>query len=296
MALVGASPAAHADLYGFVDENGTAHLATRPLDSRYRLFVRSGGSLDLRGRAALGAAPAGGSERAKLYDALSHHPALKRLSPVIMRAADRFDVDPALLKAVIAAESGFDPDAVSPKGAIGLMQVMPETGERYGVRADKKRSVADKLSDPSINVATGARFLRDLQARYPARLELVLAAYNAGEGAVARHAYQVPPYAETRDYVVAVMELYRRFDPDAAMASATSVTEGAVRAALPSRPGTQGNARGAGNRRVHVILGAPAGLPVVPAEIPAVLKHDSHDAPRTEARSGPPVPLSSSDP
>lgn len=248
--LLTAAPLAHADLYGYVDENGVAHLAARKLDARFRLVVSSGANADLR--IAQGEAQTGlvsGADRSRLYDALARHPNLRKLAPVIAQAADRFHVDAALLKAVIAAESGFDSDAVSPKGAVGLMQVLPATGERYGVRADARRTVADKLTDPRTNVLTGARYLRDLQARYPDRLELVLASYNAGEGAVARHADQIPPYAETQSYVAAVLELYRRFNPDAPASGGGTLKTGV--------PGGRANISGSRNGRIHVILGAP---------------------------------------
>jgi len=269
-ALLVAPPLAHAELYGYVDENGVAHLAARKLDARYRLVVSNGGNVDLRAQQQGGVVT--GADRSRLYDALARHPNLKKLAPVIAQAAQKFHVDAALLKAVIAAESGFDSDAVSPKGAVGLMQVLPTTGERYGLRADARRTVADKLTDPRTNVLTGARYLRDLQARYPDRLELVLASYNAGEGAVARHADQIPPYAETRDYVAAVLELYRRFNPDGADAAPGN---GVIRAS--GGDGKIGNARVNGSRdgRIHVILGAPQGLPVVPATMPNASVRDS---------------------
>ncbi|MCE4058845.1 lytic transglycosylase domain-containing protein [Pandoraea sputorum] len=268
--LLVATPLAHAELYGYVDENGVAHLAARKLDARYRLVVGNGGNVDLRAQQQGGAVT--GADRSRLYDALARHPNLKKLAPVIAQAAQKFHVDAALLKAVIAAESGFDSDAVSPKGAVGLMQVLPTTGERYGLRADARRTVADKLTDPRTNVLTGARYLRDLQARYPDRLELVLASYNAGEGAVARHADQIPPYAETRDYVAAVLELYRRFDPEGGDATPGN---GVIRAS--GGGGKIGNARVNGSRdgRIHVILGAPQGLPVVPATMPNASIRDS---------------------
>ncbi|MFK0375286.1 lytic transglycosylase domain-containing protein [Pandoraea sp. NPDC090278] len=272
-ALLVATPLAHAELYGYVDENGVAHLAARKLDARYRLVVGNGGNggnVDLRAQQQ--GAVVTGADRSRLYDALARHPNLKKLAPVIAQAAQKFHVDAALLKAVIAAESGFDSNAVSPKGAVGLMQVLPTTGERYGLRADARRTVADKLTDPRTNVLTGARYLRDLQARYPDRLELVLASYNAGEGAVARHADQIPPYAETRDYVAAVLELYRRFNPDGADAAPGN---GVIRASGDG--GKIGNARVNGSRdgRIHVILGAPQGLPVVPATMPNASIRDS---------------------
>ncbi|VVE21323.1 lytic transglycosylase [Pandoraea aquatica] len=275
--LLAATPLAHAELYGYVDENGVAHLAARKLDARYRLVVgngANGGSVDLRAQQQGGVVT--GADRSRLYDALARHPNLKKLAPVIAQAAQKFHVDAALLKAVIAAESGFDSDAVSPKGAVGLMQVLPTTGERYGLRADARRTVADKLTDPRTNVLTGARYLRDLQARYPDRLELVLASYNAGEGAVARHADQIPPYAETRDYVAAVLELYRRFNPEGADAVPGN---GVIRAS--GSGGKIGNARVNGSRdgRIHVILGAPQGLPVVPANMPNATIRDSAASP-----------------
>ncbi|APD11199.1 hypothetical protein UC34_08700 [Pandoraea vervacti] len=268
--LLAAAPLAHAELYGYVDENGVAHLAARKLDARYRLVVGNGANVDLRANRQQGVVS--GADRSRLYDALARHPNLKKLAPVIAQAAQKFHVDAALLKAVMAAESGFDSAAVSPKGAVGLMQVLPATGERYGVRADARRTVADKLADPRTNVLTGARYLRDLQARYPDRLELVLASYNAGEGAVARHDDQIPPYAETRDYVAAVLELYRRFNADGLDAPSG---HGVIQAS--GGGGKLGNARINGSRdgRIHVILGAPSGLPVVPATMPNASVRDS---------------------
>ena len=271
-ALLVATPLAHAELYGYVDENGVAHLAARKVDARYRLVVSSGGNVDPRVQQQVGVVS--GADRSRLYDALARHPGLKKLAPVIAQAAQKYHVDAALLKAVIAAESGFDSAAVSPKGAVGLMQVLPATGERYGVRADARGTVADKLTDPRTNVLTGARYLRDLQARYPDRLELVLASYNAGEGAVARHADQIPPYAETRDYVAAVLELYRRFNPAAPDAASGGVIQAS---GDDGKIGGVGNARVSGSRngRIHVILGAPSGLPVVPANMPNASVRDS---------------------
>ncbi|MFJ2991979.1 lytic transglycosylase domain-containing protein [Pandoraea sp. NPDC087047] len=268
--LLAAAPLAHAELYGYVDENGVAHLAARQIDARYRLVVSNDSNVDPRMQQQAGVVS--GPDRSRLYDALARHPRLKKLAPLIAQAAQKYHVDAALLKAVIAAESGFDSDAVSPKGAVGLMQVLPATGERYGVRADARATVAEKLTDPRTNVLTGARYLRDLQARYPDRLELVLASYNAGEGAVARHADQIPPYAETRDYVAAVLELYRRFNPDAPDAAPGSDI---IRASGDG--GKVGNARISGSRngRIHVILGAPSGLPVVPATMPNASVRDS---------------------
>ena len=114
-------------------------------------------------------------------------------------AARRHGLDPDLVVAVAAVESGFRPTAVSPKGAQGVMQLMPGTARDLGV--------SDPL-DPAANVDAGTRYLRDLLARFDGDLSKALAAYNAGPGAVARH-QGVPPYRETRDYVKKVLRRYR---------------------------------------------------------------------------------------
>ena len=91
---------------------------------------------------------------------------------MIRAAADQHGVDEQLLKAIATAESGFNAQAVSPKGAIGLMQVIPDTAMRFGVEGDKKRSLEQKLKDPAINVPLGARYLRHLQTLFPGRIDL----------------------------------------------------------------------------------------------------------------------------
>ena len=123
------------------------------------------------------------------------------------------------LKAVMAAESGFNPDAVSPKGAVGLMQIMPGTAERYGLSGDGKRPVEEKLRDPKLNIRIGTRYLADLLKLYPRQLHLVLASYNAGEGAVQQYGNTVPPYDETRAYVDWVQALQQAFRSQALMAA-----------------------------------------------------------------------------
>lgn len=123
-------------------------------------------------------------------------------SPVrsmIITVAARLKVDPALVQAIVAVESSFDPRAISPKGAIGLMQLMPQTASRY--------DVSDPF-DPQENLTGGTRYLRDLLNRFGGDLPQVLAAYNAGEAAV--YKYQgVPPYRETREYIQKVLARYR---------------------------------------------------------------------------------------
>ena len=117
-------------------------------------------------------------------------------------SARRYGLDPLLVRAVIQTESNFDPMAVSPKGAVGLMQLMPQTAQRYGV---------ENRFDPAQNVEGGVRYLRDLLAMFDGDLTLALAAYNAGEGAVLKYGRRVPPYAESQQYVVKVRAFYDGF-------------------------------------------------------------------------------------
>ena len=126
-------------------------------------------------------------------------------------------IDPALLHAIIAVESDNSRIAVSPKGAIGLMQVLPNTGRRFG---------ASDLFNPAQNIDAGARYLRVLAAMFNNDLALVLAAYNAGENAVARFGNRIPPYPETKHYVARVIERYRqlKFAPKSADEGSASST------------------------------------------------------------------------
>lgn len=129
-------------------------------------------------------------------------------------AAHESGLDPELVHAVIAVESAYQPAAISPKGAVGLMQVMPETASSHGVRDP---------ADVTANLRAGTRHLSGLMTRFDNRLDLVLAAYNAGEGAVRRHGNSVPPYAETRNYVPAVMGKYQSTSHRASAKSAKQI-------------------------------------------------------------------------
>jgi hypothetical protein len=117
-------------------------------------------------------------------------------------AAERHRVDGLLVAAIVEAESGFVPDRVSPKGAVGLMQVLPSTAGEYGEAGEAKN-----LLDPRTNLDVGSRYLGRLIKDFGGNLELAVAAYNAGPGAVERYG-GVPPYTETRDYVRKVLALY----------------------------------------------------------------------------------------
>jgi soluble lytic murein transglycosylase-like protein len=130
----------------------------------------------------------------------------------VQAAARQHNVEPALIHAVISAESAYNPLAKSSKGARGLMQLVPETAARYGV--------TDML-DPKQNIDGGTRYLRDLLAMFGSDLRLVIAAYNAGEGAVQRYG-SIPPYAETRNYVPKVLAYYQRYRAAATATAATT--------------------------------------------------------------------------
>lgn len=120
---------------------------------------------------------------------------------VVATAARATQLDPALLHAVISAESGYQPLAVSPRGATGLMQLMPATARQLGV---------SNIDDPGQNVMAGARYLSQLQREFNGDISLALAAYNAGPATVKRHGNVIPPYAETQAYVPRVLQAYRR--------------------------------------------------------------------------------------
>lgn len=186
--------AAAARPWKFVDEEGVVHLGndTPPVDR---------GALTWLGPQAADPLP----ER---LPALARMPGYAAVRPALWRAARDHGLDPALLVAIAAVESGFDPRAISPKGALGLLQVMPDTARRFGwahVPAVQLRAV---LLQAEPNAQTGARILSELLNRWQGRLELALAAYNAGDGAVQRYGGVIPPFRETETYVPKVLRLY----------------------------------------------------------------------------------------
>ena len=186
-ALLLAAPAlqARADIFAYTDPQGVTYYSNVPVDPRYELLIAAppepvAGDPTAAPSAAVLA-------RAAQYDTISEE------------AARRSKVEPALLRAVIVVESAFNERAVSRTGAKGLMQLMPATAKHYG---------AKDAFDPGQNIHAGARYLRDLLSRYQNDLELVLAAYNAGENAVERHGRKIPPFRETRLYVPRVLGVY----------------------------------------------------------------------------------------
>lgn len=228
---------ARADVWGYIDARGVAHFATERLDDRYELFFRGNQSFDTAA-----AAPAAEElprpvavprQPPKLIAYFEISPQFKQVKHHMRDAANTHNIDYELLQALIAAESGFDSTAVSPKGAVGLMQIMPATAERYGVSSDAKTPVERKLTDPRINIRTGTRYLRDLINMFPGQLELAIAAYNAGEGAVQRAGNRIPNYKETQAYVKTVMSIYTTLKPPAPVAAERRRVAARVRMQLP---------------------------------------------------------------
>jgi len=141
---------------------------------------------------------------------------------LIRAAAQRYSVDADLIHCVIAVESNFNPNAISPKNARGLMQLLPKTAARLGVK---------NIFDPADNIDGGTRYLRDLLAKYNNNLTLALAAYNAGPQKVERFGHRVPPYSETQKYIQSINRAYTKFKADRAAETTQSV---AVLAPVPA--------------------------------------------------------------
>jgi soluble lytic murein transglycosylase-like protein len=231
LATLFAAPA-RADIWGYVDKDGIAHFSAVRLDERYELFFRGAESFSAGDNVAKsGKAVGNGANRAtgvanappKLLAYFDVSPNYKAVKHLLREASAKHGIDYELLQALIATESGFNTQAVSPKGAVGLMQLIPPTAERYGVRATKDSTIHKKLTDPKTNIRAGSSYLSDLIAMFPGQLELAVAAYNAGEGAVQRAGNKIPNYPETKNYVKTVMQLYNHLKPPSMMASSGRV-------------------------------------------------------------------------
>src|SRR6202042_2395354 len=182
--LTASTAAANPKIYTYMDAQGQRHYTDVPDNNRYRLLVfssqdrtASGDRYDMQLLA-----------KASQYDS------------IIEQAAATAALEPNLLRAVIVVESGFNSRAVSKRGAVGLMQLMPATASRFGV--------ANRY-DPIQNIRGGAAYLKFLMDRFGHDMRLALAAYNAGEEAVDRNGGQIPPFSETMAYVPRVMKIYR---------------------------------------------------------------------------------------
>jgi soluble lytic murein transglycosylase-like protein len=177
---------ARADIFAFTDSNGVTHFSNVPSDARFKLLI------------AAPSTPAAIVAPRKAVDWLARS---AKYDQAIAGAAKANTIQASLVRAVIVVESGFNPRAVSKRGAVGLMQLQPATARRYGVK---------DIYDPEQNIRAGSRYLSDLLTRFDSNLELALAAYNAGEEAVERYGRRIPPYAETLNYVPNVMRVYER--------------------------------------------------------------------------------------
>lgn len=160
LALTFFGTSCQADIYRYVDANGNVHFTNTPTASHFNFYMKEG-------------------------------PSTRPLKEVINEFADLYRLEAALIQAVIKAESDFNPKAISRKGALGMMQLLPDTARDMGVR---------NPFDPEDNIRGGSRYLRLMLDQFNNRLDLALAAYNAGPGAVRRHG-GIPPYEETRTYV-----------------------------------------------------------------------------------------------
>jgi len=190
MAMFALSAPVKADIYRYTDARGIVHFSNVPDNRQYRLVVATQGA-ENRASQAAPSMPAQISRAGK-----------DRYAPLVENAARAHQVDAALLHAVITAESGYNPAVVSRKGAVGLMQLMPETARRYGV---------ENSFDPVQNINGGTKYLSDLLQMFNNNIELAVAAYNAGENAVIRHGYSIPPYRETLAYVPKVLKLQKKY-------------------------------------------------------------------------------------
>jgi soluble lytic murein transglycosylase len=176
--LLLAASTVYGDIYRYIDENGVMHFTNTPTSSshQYQLFLK---------------------ERPKPISS----PSSSQYDHLIADASQRYGVDIPLLKAIIRAESGFDHKAVSKKGAMGLMQIMPENFSLLGIK--------DPF-DPWENIDAGTRYFKQMYERFKGKLALSLAAYNAGPSAVDYYK-TIPPYEETEDYVRKVLLFYYNY-------------------------------------------------------------------------------------
>jgi soluble lytic murein transglycosylase-like protein len=178
--LIAAAVPAHAQIYTWRDANGNLVLSDHPRDGAVVKTFAVPKADDLRVTRSVA------SNRAGVYEDL------------IVEQARLNGVRPSLVRAVVQVESGFNPSAISPKGALGLMQLMPATARQFHV---------GNPFNPVENVRAGVAYLKELLTRYNNKEELALAAYNAGPGAVDKHGQSIPPYRETRSYVSRISQM-----------------------------------------------------------------------------------------
>jgi soluble lytic murein transglycosylase-like protein len=179
------APGARADFFQYTDDAGVVHITNVPTSKKYKWMM----------------------EERRLSVLSPMNPAYKKLSKqkfdeMISSAAARYGIDPHLVRAIVKAESDYDEKAVSKKGATGLMQLMPATATRMGVK---------NIHDPEDNVEGGIKYLSKLLKMFDWQVPLAVAAYNAGENAVVKYGNRIPPYSETQTYVKRVLHYYKDY-------------------------------------------------------------------------------------
>lgn len=191
-------PTVQADIFKYVDAKGKIYFTDAPLKGKgYRLaWKRTAAKVMTKGKAKI-IAMGRSKPRAVKKPSASLAKRRKEYEGIINLIAHQYHLYPELLHAVVRTESAYNPQAVSPAGAIGLMQLMPQTAKRYQVK---------NIWDPVENIRGGARYLRDLLKLFNNDLRLALAAYNAGENAVKKYGNRIPPYPETQRYVRKVLQ------------------------------------------------------------------------------------------
>ena len=189
--LAGVAPTVNADIYQFVDENGVVHLTNVP-SGRIKKPIKV--TTENRKSSSSSAS----SSRSPVNRAQQTDSVPVSYVNIINSSCERFGVDPSLVHAIVKVESDFNPFALSRKGAMGLMQLMPQTATTMNVR---------NSFSPDENIEGGVKYLRYLLDRYEGNISLALAAYNAGETAVKKWG-TVPPFKETQDYVKKIMHIY----------------------------------------------------------------------------------------
>ncbi len=221
MSLLALAQPVFADIYSYTDDRGVTHFTNVPqVDKRFKMVYKDSLSAPL--------SKVNGVNGLQPRNYAAWKPSQEDLNKyaLMIDANARINgLEPALVHAVIKAESGYNPNAVSPKGATGLMQLMPDTAKRYGVT---------NISDPQQNIQGGTRYLADLLRMFNNNLELAIAGYNAGEGAVMKAGNKVPNYNETLNYVPKVLGFYRSFNINAVTAPVASApTKTAVLTLVP---------------------------------------------------------------
>jgi soluble lytic murein transglycosylase-like protein len=177
--IIGNAVDLHADIYKYEDDSGVIHFTDTPAHKGFKLYLRTG-----------------------FFNVKDYKDYFRKYDGIILKYSSDLGVDYPLVKAVIRAESGYNAAARSPKGAMGLMQLMPETASLFD---------CENPFDPESNIRTGIKYLKYLLNYFNGKTELALAAYNAGPKNVIKYGYSVPPFAETKNYVKKVLEFYRSY-------------------------------------------------------------------------------------